>query len=173
MLRPRSLFVLTVLFVVTSRFASAQHQPRHGAVVPSVGGGGLDRVGPQIYLGLQVQREFGTTVVGTVQAATWTAVGTCSDASIDDGLGCSKHGANADIGINAQANATGSVRPYVGVGAGAMSVRDWAPALNTRAGLAVGRRRGAQLQLELRIQRVFGDVDAVGGILSAGIGFGW
>lgn len=173
MLRQLPLFLLIVLLVVTSRFASAQQQTRHGAVVPSIGGGGLDRVGPQIYLGLQVQRGFGATIVGTVQAAAWTAVGTCSDASIEDGLGCSKHGTNADIGINAQANAAGSVRPYVGVGAGAMSVHGWAPALNTRAGLAVGPRRGAQLHLEVRIQRVFGDVDAVGGILSAGIGIGW
>ena len=82
---------------------------------------------------------------------------------------------SVDMGIDAQTNSRGTLRPYVGVGvgAGAISIREMLPTVNTHVGVAMGARRGAQLHLEVRVQRNFQTIYRTRSMLSAGVGVGW
>lgn len=146
-------------------------QSRRSTVVPFVGVGGFDRVGPIAQLGLRVQHEYTPVVVASAEVASWSLIATCSESRINDVRGCVSNGLAIDLGINAQANGSGIARPYVGAGVGAARAGVWATAVNTHAGISLGGVHGAQFQAELRMQRALGKIDAVAGMLTVGVGF--
>ncbi len=158
----------TVVLILLTRPAIAQ-LPLGGRLVPSVGVGVFPQIGPHLQFGLQLQRPFRDTFAATIQVAGWSAVATCFEES--DGRSCPSRGTSADVGIDARRNRGGTVHPYVGVGAGAISIRGWSPAVNTRVGVAIGSARGVQLHLEFRVQRNWQTVYISRSMLTVGVGW--
>ena len=135
------------MLTLFSRPALSQERTR-GALVPSVAFGVFEQIGPHVQVGLQLQRSLSERFTGTIQAAGWQSIATTFEEA--SGRDRPSNGTSVDMGIDAQTNRRGTLRPYVGVGAGAISIREWLPTVNTRVGLAMGARRGAQLRLEFR-----------------------
>lgn len=145
---------------------------RHTTVVPAVGAGVMDRNGPQVSIGMQLQREFSDAVVVVAQISRWTAIGACTHEVSDDLDGC-EDGLDGDVGVNFRINEPGRARPYVGIGAGVTTIGRSAPAINARFGTAVGELRGVSFHVELRTQRIFGKINAGAASLGLGVGFGF
>lgn len=148
--------------------AQSQEHPQV-TVVPTVAFGGMQRNGPQLYAGGQLRVGINRYLVGVAQASRWTTIAACADRA--EGDGCAS-GYNADLGIDLHGSSPQSVRPYVGVGVGAMSARQTATALNTRVGLDLGKEDGLSFHVEARAQRALGPLDASAGMVTVGLAFG-
>lgn len=109
-------------------------------------------------------------LAGVVQGSRWTNIAACADA-IEDSI-CSSGGYNADVGLDLHGSDARLLRPYLGVGIGAMSAHTTAAALNTRVGIGIGKERGVSVLLEARAQRAFGALDASAGMVTIGLAFG-
>lgn len=165
----RKVASLLIAVSVAGEPVAAQRAVRAWSVVPTVGVGGLQRNGPQLYGGLQIQRSYSPSLTGVLQTSLWMTLVACAHDVASES--CHASGVNADLGVNFGTFFEESARPYLGAGIGVMTAGDVGLTVNSRLGVILGYHGTRTFHVELRLQRAFGALRATSGVLNVGVGF--